>query len=71
LVGTVISLTDIPLYFMYNGAPPQWDILTRVLVGIVRAILVVFLEDFGWLFAKQGRNWRGLRPSFWSRGLWG
>jgi hypothetical protein len=35
LVATLISLTDIPLYFMYTGAPPQWDILTRVLVGIV------------------------------------
>src|ERR1700723_2084452 len=29
LVATLISLTDIPLYFMYTGAPPQWDILTR------------------------------------------
>jgi hypothetical protein len=26
LVATVISFTDIPLYFMYTGAPPQWDI---------------------------------------------
>jgi hypothetical protein len=47
LVATLISLTDIPLYFMYTGAPPQWDILTRVLVGIVSStILIVFLVGF-------------------------
>ncbi len=43
LVATLISLTDIPLYFTYTGAPPKWDILTRVVVGIVSgAILIVF-----------------------------
>jgi hypothetical protein len=33
LVATLISLADIPLYFVYTGAPPQRDILTRVLAG--------------------------------------
>jgi hypothetical protein len=47
LVATLISLTEIPLYFMYDGAPPRWDILTRVLVGIVGStILIVFLVGF-------------------------
>src|ERR1700752_2594238 len=55
LVATLISLTDIPLYFMYTGAPPRWDILTRVLVGIVSsAILMVFLVGFR-LVICQGR----------------
>jgi hypothetical protein len=55
LVATFISLTDIPLYFMYTGAPPQWDILTRVLVGIVSStILIVFLVGFR-LVICQGR----------------
>jgi hypothetical protein len=55
LVATVISLTDIPLYFMYTGAPPQWNILTRVLVGIVSStILIVFLVGFR-LVICQGR----------------
>lgn len=55
LVATLISLTDIPLYFMYTGAPPQWDILTRVLVGIVSStILIVFLVGFR-LVICQGR----------------
>jgi len=47
LVAALISLTDVPLYFMYNGAPPQWNILTRVLVGIVSStVLIVFLVGF-------------------------
>ncbi len=47
-VATLISLTDIPLYFMYTGAPPQWDILTRVLVGIVSStgLFVRWSETF-------------------------
>jgi hypothetical protein len=40
---------------MYTGAPPQWDILTRVLVGIVSStILIVFLVGFR-LVICQGR----------------
>ena len=55
LVATLISLADIPLYFMYDGAPPQWDILTHVLVGIVSStLLIVFLVGFG-LVICQGR----------------
>jgi hypothetical protein len=41
LVATVISLTDVPPYFMYTSAPPQWDILTRVLVGIVSSTILI------------------------------
>jgi hypothetical protein len=47
LVATLISLTQLPLYFIYPGAPPQWDILTRVMVSIIgSAILIVFLVGF-------------------------
>jgi len=47
LLATLISLIPLPLYFMYEGAPPQWDILTRVMVSIIgSAILIVFLVGF-------------------------
>jgi hypothetical protein len=47
LIAALISLTQLPLYFMYSGAPPQWDILTRVMVSIVGStILIVFLAGF-------------------------
>ena len=47
LIAALISLVQLPLYFMYSGAPPQWDILTRVMVSIVGStILIVFLAGF-------------------------
>lgn len=47
LVASVISLMQLPLYFIYPGAPPQWDVLTRILVSIVGgSILIIFLCGF-------------------------
>jgi hypothetical protein len=47
LVAAIISLTQLPLYFMYSGAPPQWNVLTRILVSLVgTSILVVFMCGF-------------------------
>ncbi len=46
LAGIVVGLGGIasaPLYFIYAGPPPAWDILTRNLVTIVVAVgLIVF-----------------------------
>src|ERR1700693_1223510 len=70
LVATVISLTDIPLYFMYTGAPPQWDILTRVLVGIVSStILIVFLVGFRLVICKGRPQLEGAATVFLASGL--
>ena len=47
LIASLISLTQLPLYFMYPGAPPQWDVLTRVMVSIVGStVLIIFLTGF-------------------------
>ncbi|KAA6465305.1 hypothetical protein DYQ86_05015 [Acidobacteria bacterium AB60] len=47
VLATLISLAQLPLYFMYDGAPPRWDILMRVMVSITgSALLVVFLGGF-------------------------
>lgn len=47
LIASVISLVQLPLYFMYSGAPPEWNILTRILVSIIgSSILIVFLTGF-------------------------
>jgi hypothetical protein len=47
LVAAIISLTQLPLYFMYEGAPPQWNVLSRVLVSLVgTSILIVFMCGF-------------------------
>jgi hypothetical protein len=55
LVASLISLTQLPLYFMYSGAPPQWNVLTRILLSIIGAsILIVFLAGFR-LVIREGR----------------
>lgn len=57
LVATLVSLTQLPLYFMYTGAPPQWDILTRVMVSIIgSAILIVFLTGFRLVIRQVSRE---------------
>jgi len=55
LLAAIISLIQLPLYFMYPGAPPQWNVLTRILVSIVgTSILVVFLCGFRLIIRNAG-----------------
>jgi hypothetical protein len=47
LIASLTSLIQLPLYFIYSGAPPQWNILTRVMVSIVgTTVLIVFFAGF-------------------------
>ena len=55
LLAAIISLIQLPLYFMYPGVPPQWNVLTRILVSIVgTSILVVFLCGFRLIIRNAG-----------------
>jgi hypothetical protein len=43
LAASLFIVVQIPLYFLYSGAPPDWDILTRSLLGITGCtIYIVF-----------------------------
>ncbi len=47
LAASLILLTTIPLYFVVPDPPPQWVVLTRVLISIVGcSLLLVFLVGF-------------------------
>jgi len=47
LVAALISLIPLPLYFMHEGAPRQWNILARIMVSIVGStVLIIFLVGF-------------------------
>jgi hypothetical protein len=35
LIASLLIIAVVPLYFIYTGAPPDWNILTRSLIGIV------------------------------------
>jgi len=55
LIATIISLVQLPLYFMYPGAPPQWNVLTRIFFSIVgTSILIVFLCGFRLIIRSAG-----------------
>ncbi|WP_187437655.1 hypothetical protein [Actinomadura decatromicini] len=34
VVASLFIIVQVPLYFLYSGAPPDWNILTRSLIGI-------------------------------------
>ncbi|MGW2324842.1 hypothetical protein ACWC5C_03635 [Streptomyces sp. NPDC001700] len=40
-------IVEVPLYFIYSGPPPDWNVLARLLIGIVAlAFLIVFVTAF-------------------------
>jgi hypothetical protein len=35
IIASLFIIVQVPLYFLYSGAPPDWNILTRSLIGII------------------------------------
>ncbi|TCJ99302.1 hypothetical protein [Nocardia alba] len=81
-VGAGCTLIELPLYFVYSGAPPDANVLTRCLLGMIGLTLfVVFMSGlaavvrhrdperawFGSLAAAAGTAW--LTVTFVSTGL--
>ncbi|WP_222844234.1 hypothetical protein [Aldersonia kunmingensis] len=55
-----VMLTQTPLYFVYSGAPPDWNVLIRVLLSLIGiTLLVPFLAGLRRLFvaADPGLEW--------------
>lgn len=51
-LGLLTTLT-VPLYFVYSGAPPVWNVLTRNLISLVMcSLLIVFLSGLRQLLAR-------------------
>ncbi|MBB5791542.1 hypothetical protein [Jiangella mangrovi] len=43
IVASLFIVVQVPLYFLYSDAPPDWNILTRSLIGVVGCtIYIVF-----------------------------
>jgi hypothetical protein len=56
LVGIGVMLT-IPLYFVYSGAPPAWNVLTRDLLSLlVLAAMLIFFACFSQLIRRADAN---------------
>ncbi|WP_051580389.1 hypothetical protein [Pseudonocardia acaciae] len=66
LAASVLTLIELPLYFVYADAPPQSNVLARTLFGIVGlTCLVVSMTGFRHLVvaARAGYEWVGALAS--------
>ncbi|MFI6867273.1 hypothetical protein [Nocardia sp. NPDC050406] len=62
LFGAVVTLIELPLYFLYGGPPPDWNIFTRSLFGLLGlTAFVVFMNGFAYLVrrADAAYDWVG------------
>jgi hypothetical protein len=65
LFGIIASLfiaVQVPLYFLYSGAPPDWNILTRSLIGVTGCtFFVVYFIGLRQLIVKvsPAHDWLG------------
>ncbi len=56
----VVGLASVPLYFIYSGPPPAWDVLTRNLLTIIACMfLIMFFTGLRHLIghAAAGFDW--------------
>ena len=66
----VASLLLVPLYFMYPGAPPEWNILTRNLLNlIVCVLLLVFIAGFADLVRRASTQSDWIPSLFYGAGV--
>ncbi|WP_067692582.1 hypothetical protein [Nocardia jejuensis] len=55
LIGAAFLLIELPLYFVYSGPPPDGNILTRSLFGLLgTTALIVFMTSLNHLIKRIG-----------------
>ncbi|WP_439944063.1 hypothetical protein [Streptomyces sp. BBFR115] len=62
LAAAIALVVEVPLYFVYSGPPPDWNVLTRLLIGILALTFqIVFVTGFRELIkaADPDREWVG------------
>ncbi|WP_329415562.1 hypothetical protein OG802_30195 [Streptomyces sp. NBC_00704] len=70
LVAAIALIVEVPLYFVYSGPPPDANVLSRLLLGIVAlAGLVVFFTAFRELVARVAPEHGWLGSMVFSTGL--
>ncbi|MFD6161090.1 hypothetical protein ACFWF7_13690 [Nocardia sp. NPDC060256] len=61
LVATILMLVELPLYFIYDGPPPDWNIITRSMFGLIgNTLLVVFMIGLPYLLRVRGPEYAWL-----------
>ncbi|MGW1786368.1 hypothetical protein ACWCQQ_45965 [Streptomyces sp. NPDC002143] len=70
VVAALALIVQVPLYFVYSGPPPDANVLSRLLVGIVAlASVVVFVTAFRDLIERVGPAHRWVGSLAFSTGL--
>ncbi|WP_112239022.1 hypothetical protein [Kribbella monticola] len=41
IIASALIVVHVPLYFLYSGAPPDWNIKTRTLIGIIGCVFYI------------------------------
>jgi len=66
----VVSTLAIPLYFMYSGPPPAWNVFTRDLVGLIScAFLIVVFAGFSHLIRSADAAYEWIASLVYGTGL--
>ncbi|NNH72595.1 hypothetical protein HLB23_22490 [Nocardia uniformis] len=70
IIGAVLHLVELPLYFVYSGPPPDWNIFIRSLFGLTGlTILIVFMTGFGTLVKRADPRYDWLATLVTTAGL--
>jgi hypothetical protein len=62
LAAAVAFIVEVPLYFVYDGAPPDWNVLGRLMIGVLAlGLLLLFVTGFRELIksVSPGEEWIG------------
>src|SRR3954453_372608 len=66
----VLDMLVIPLYFIYDGAPPAWNILTRTLISMFAGVaLMGFSVGLRGVIAKSNAEYEWVGTFIFSNGL--
>lgn len=73
IAGVMMGLSvmlSIPLYFIYAGPPPAWNVLTRDLVNLISfALMLVFIACFSHLIRRADEESGWLASIFYGAGM--
>jgi hypothetical protein len=62
IIASLLIIVQVPLYFLYDGAPPDWNILTRSLIGVIGCtFFIVYFVGLRQLVHQvdAGHDWLG------------
>lgn len=66
----ILGIATVPLYFIYPGPPPAWNVFTRELMALFSfAALILFVTGFSYLIRRSGTAYEWVASVFHGAGL--